>query len=86
MKNHQHEIELLEKIKLQLGQDVDADVIKDVAKHMEECPDCKIYVDSVQQTVKIYRVTETEQSIPDDVSERLFKVLKLSTDGKIIRD
>ena len=78
MTKHNHGKEMLKKIQEQLGRDVDAAVIKDVARHMEECPECRIYVDSVQQTVKIYRVTETEQTIPDDVSERLFKVLKLS--------
>lgn len=86
MTKHDHGKEMLKKIQEQLGRDVDAAVIKDVARHMEECPDCRIYVDSVQQTVKIYRVTETEQTIPDDVSERLFKVLKLSEGGEIIDD
>jgi len=56
---------------------MDARIIEEVAKHMEECPDCRIFVDSVKQTIKLYRVTEKETSIPDDVSERLFKVLDL---------
>lgn len=74
---HQHSQDMLKLVGEQLGRDVDDDLISDLSDHMEECPDCRIYVDSVKQTIKLYRVTEHEQSIPDDVSDRLFKVLNL---------
>jgi len=77
MNTHQHNEGLFKKIQIQFGENIDAEILEDVAKHMDDCPDCKIYVDSVQQTVKIYRVTEMEKSVPDDVSDRLFKTLKL---------
>lgn len=64
-------------VEIQLGKNFDADIIQEVANHMEECPDCKIYVDSVQQTIKLYRSAESDQEIPEDVSDRLFKVLDL---------
>ncbi len=75
---HNHKKEILKLLEQQLGKDIDADLIQEVAQHMEECPDCKIYVDSVKQTIKLYRTTENEQSIPDDVSERLYKTLQLN--------
>lgn len=74
---HKHKQKMIKLVELQLGKDFNAAIIEEVAQHMEECPDCKIYVDSVQQTIKLYRTTEKQQSIPDDVSDRLFKVLKL---------
>ena len=74
---HQHDSKMIEKIEEQLGNDFDAEVITEVAEHMQNCPDCKIYVDSVKQTIKLYRVTECDTSVPEDVSDRLFKVLKL---------
>jgi predicted anti-sigma-YlaC factor YlaD len=77
MNAHKHDEGLLQELRKQFGNDIDAEIIEDVARHMKDCPDCKIYVDSVQQTVKIYRVTETEKSVPEGVSERLFKTLKL---------
>jgi predicted anti-sigma-YlaC factor YlaD len=64
-------------VKAQLGEDFDSEILEDVAKHLENCPDCRVYYDSVKQIVKIYRVTETETDIPSDVSERLFKILKI---------
>ncbi|MEE9190862.1 MAG: hypothetical protein V3U16_08845 [Candidatus Neomarinimicrobiota bacterium] len=77
--NKRHKEELADLVKAQLGEDMDADFIDEVAKHLEECPDCKICYDSVRQTVKLYRVSESETGVPDQVSERLFKVLSLKT-------
>ncbi len=77
MKTHGHDEKFMQNLHQQLGKNFDAEIFEDVAKHMKNCPDCKIYVDSVKQTVKIYRVTETEHSVPEDVSERLFKTLKI---------
>ena len=64
-------------IQEQLGRDIDADIIESVSQHMQECPDCKIYIDSVRETVQLYKVIESDQSLPKDVSERLFKTLEL---------
>jgi predicted anti-sigma-YlaC factor YlaD len=77
MPDHKHNKKFLERLHAQFGQDIDAEILVEIAKHMEDCPDCKIYVDSVKQTVKIYRTTEKEKSVPEDVSKRLFKTLKL---------
>lgn len=74
---HNHDPKIMHLVEEQLGDDFDASVIAEVAEHMEDCPDCRIYVDSVKQTIKLYRVSETDCSVPDDVSSRLFKVLKL---------
>ncbi len=75
---HEHSKDILKLVEEQLGRDVDGELISDLSNHMEECPDCKVYIDSVRQTIKLYRVSEKEQSIPDDVSDRLFKVLNLN--------
>lgn len=66
-----------QQLREQLGRDIDADIIESVAQHMQECPDCKIYIDSVLETVNLYKVTESEQSLPQEVRERLFKTLDL---------
>ncbi len=76
-KKHLHSVKIIKLVERQLGRDADAELIDELSTHMEECPECKIYVDSVKQTIKLYRVTDQKQSIPNDVSDRLFKVLKL---------
>jgi len=64
-------------IEEQFGEDYDAELIQEVAKHLKDCPDCKIYIDSVQETIELYRETENKQDLPESISKRLIKVLKL---------
>ncbi|RMF06266.1 MAG: anti-sigma factor [Candidatus Neomarinimicrobiota bacterium] len=61
-----------------LGEDYDREVMEDIRRYMEECPECKVYIDSVRDTIKLYRVTREETTIPSDVSQRLFKKLNLN--------
>ena len=61
-----------------LSTDIDAKLCDEVKEHLKDCPDCKVYVDTLRQTVYLYRgEQEQEEGIPADVSDRLFKVLKL---------
>ena len=60
-----------------MGEDLDAPVCKEVAEHLESCPKCKVYLDTVKKTVTICQETEKEEQIPDEIKDRLFKVLNL---------
>ncbi len=63
----------------QMGEDIDNPICEKLAQYMEECPDCKVYYDSVRKVIKLVRSCEEEQSVPEDVSDRLFKVLNLKS-------
>ena len=60
-----------------LGEDLETTVCKEVADHLEKCPNCKVYLDTVKKTVTLCREVEKEESMPEDVKNRLYKVLKL---------
>jgi hypothetical protein len=60
-----------------MGEDLDAPACKEVADHLENCPNCKVYLDTVKKTVTICKESEKEKSMPEDVRQRLFKVLNL---------
>ncbi len=77
MSHHKHNDELKKLICQQMGEDIDAPVCDEIINHLEECPECKVHFDSVKNVVKIYRITEEEKDVPEDVSQRLFKVLNL---------
>jgi predicted anti-sigma-YlaC factor YlaD len=72
-----HKEKMIRLVEDYLGEDYEREVVDEVRKYMEECPECRIFIDSVKDTIKLYRVTQTEESIPDDVSDRLFKKLNL---------
>jgi anti-sigma factor (TIGR02949 family) len=46
-------------------------------RHMEDCEDCRIVVDTLRKTVYLYRKTAESQEIPLDMRQRLFKTLDL---------
>ncbi len=68
--------EMLEKICADLKEDIDSEVCQEVKRHLESCPDCRAYVDSLKKTVYLYRKIPDEK-LPDEVQERLYKTLKL---------
>ena len=81
MDAHAHSDEFKQRVCEQLGEDIDAELCAEVAKHLEDCPDCRAQFDSIRRIVYLYRKEESEQgSIPNEVKERLFKVLLLHSD------
>jgi predicted anti-sigma-YlaC factor YlaD len=60
-----------------MGEDLDAPVCKEVAEHLENCPNCKVYLDTVKKTVTICQETEKDKEMPRDIKNRLFKVLNI---------
>ena len=61
----------------QLGSDIDQDACEELQRFMEECPECRVYMDSVTKMVKMYRKCDKEKDLPEEVSTRLFEVLNL---------
>ncbi len=68
--------EILERICTELKENIDSPICQDLKKHLDDCPDCRAYVDSLKKTVYLYRQLPDE-ALPEDVQNRLFRVLKL---------
>jgi predicted anti-sigma-YlaC factor YlaD len=49
-----------------------------IEAHMAECPDCRIMVDTLRQTIHLYRQQEQKLDLPEDVRTRLFYTLDLN--------
>jgi len=75
-KNIKHE-KILQQICDFMGEDLDAPACKEVAEHIEKCPSCKIYLDTVKKTVILCRKLEENKKLPKDVNQRLCKILNL---------
>jgi anti-sigma factor (TIGR02949 family) len=56
---------------------LEADLCAEVERHLAECENCRIVVDSLNKTVYLYHTTSQEVSVPEDVRERLFRRLNL---------
>ena len=81
MSEHSKEFKTL--ICEQLGEDIDEEICAEVAEHMAQCPDCRMQIDSVKETVHLYRKDfDQTAALPGDVEERLYKVLSLKRSAR----
>jgi len=46
-------------------------------RHLADCPDCRIVVDTLNMTVSLYKQSAELTCVPDDVRQRLFRCLNL---------
>lgn len=58
-----------------LDPNVDAVMKAHLDKHVSECPNCFVLVDTTKKTLQVYKGMEP-QSIPGDVESRLLKALE----------
>ena len=49
----------------------------DLEKHLDECENCRIVVNTLKKTIEIYHETAADLSMPADVRKRLFLRLHL---------
>ena len=67
--------QFLQELNDYLDPNVDA-VLKDrLEKHVSECPNCYVIVDTTMKTMQVYKGCQP-QSIPEDVKSRLWKALE----------
>jgi len=62
-----------------LGENSQQPILDEVAEHMKDCPDCYVYVDSVQQTIQLMKKVDLSETCPKSVEYRLLKSLKIET-------
>ena len=72
-----HSKEIANILKIKLGETIDNSTVHELADYIKSCEDCKVDIDTIQQTIKIVRTGDFEYLIPKNVSKRLFKALNL---------
>ena len=65
-----------------LDESVDPSIRAELHKHVTECPNCWVVLDTTEKTIRVYKGLEP-QSIPQDVHSRLMSALnkKIATNG-----
>lgn len=49
----------------------------ELERHLAECENCRVVVDTLRRTIYLYHATSTPEPVPDEVKERLHKRLRL---------
>jgi anti-sigma factor (TIGR02949 family) len=77
--NHQHGDcrHLLGSLSDYVDGELGASLCAELDRHLAECENCRIVVDTLRKTVYLYHVTAAPDPVPDDVKERLYKRLSI---------
>ncbi|MGD9091322.1 MAG: anti-sigma factor [Anaerolineales bacterium] len=49
----------------------------EIERHMSDCEDCRIVIDSLRKTIYLYQETSQHEPMPEGVRERLYHRLAL---------
>ncbi len=60
-----------------LGGDMDSEMCKEVKDHLDSCPECKTYFDSIKKTITICRDSEDIHQASDECKEKIIENIKL---------
>ncbi len=79
MKRHEHKDcrKLLGSLSEYVDGELDDELCSVLEKHLEDCEDCRIVVDTLRKTVYLYHTTSQAESIPSDIRQRLYKSLNI---------
>ena len=56
---------------------LDDSLCVEIERHLADCQDCRIVVDTLHKTVSLYQDVAQQADVPDGVRRRLFTRLKL---------
>ena len=73
-KNCRH---LLESLSDYVDGSLEDELCKEIDRHLENCENCHIVVDSLKKTIYLYHKTAPQASVPPVVKKRLYHRLEL---------
>ena len=56
---------------------LDESLCAEIERHMSDCEDCRIVIDSLRKTIYLYKETSQQERMPDGVRQRLYQRLDL---------
>ena len=60
-----------------MGEDFNDPACREVLEHINQCPTCKVYYDTLKKTVLLCQENDCPEELPDEVNQRLMKLLDL---------
>ena len=68
---------LLGSISDYLDGELQTDLCREIERHLLECQDCRVVVDTIKKTISLYHTSGSASEVPEGVRERLYKWLDL---------
>ena len=54
-----------------LGDDINSPMCKEIKEHLENCPDCTMYIDSIKKAVLMCKENEKEVKASDECKQNI---------------
>lgn len=68
---------LLESLSGYVDQDLGQDLCAEIERHLENCENCQIVINTLRKTIELYHETIPDPQTPEEVRRRLFMRLEL---------
>ena len=72
----QHTKKIVNELCNYLGYNFESPMCKELHDHVQNCPECQSYIQSVKVTVKICKDAYKDEPAPDDVKKNLLTMIK----------
>ena len=69
--------ELLGSLSSYIDGDLAPALCQELEKHLEGCDDCRVVLNTTKRTIELVHSPVEKSDLPEDVRERLFKLLNL---------
>jgi anti-sigma factor (TIGR02949 family) len=69
--------DILQSLSEYIDGELEARLCSEIEAHIASCPDCKIVVDTLKKTIRLYQISGREIQVPEDVQKRLYSRLNL---------
>lgn len=77
MEKHHHCKEFVETISSYVDGDLSEELCAELDKHLSECDNCRIVVNTLKKTIDIYHQQAEKEKTPKEVKDRLFYRLNI---------
>jgi len=83
MTEHPHSCQdLLAQMNLYIDGELSPELCSELEKHLRECENCRVVINTTQKTIELYQEVQGAQSLPEDVRQRLYLRLNLPDPAK----
>jgi anti-sigma factor (TIGR02949 family) len=62
---------LLEELSNYIDHDIEASICDEIEKHIDGCSPCQVFIDTLRQTVKIFKEQCPQREVPEDTKKKL---------------
>ncbi len=69
--------DLLQGLSAYIDNEASEAICEEIERHLAECDNCRIMLDTLRKTISLYQVVDTADEIPNEIQERILNTLAI---------